>query len=233
MMKNSNSRKTSKKYVVIAVCLALALAAGTIAVFAYLSGKSGAVNNTLKADVDPEPVISETFTPADGRGYPVKENVSVSVGDNDYTVYVRAAIVVTWAKDEVDKDGNVTHLVHSEAPVLGTDYTLDLNLPAEGAALAAGQWRLGSDGFYYYTSPVAGGADTAVLIKSATQIWNGQNPYPVRDDGYVLRVEIAAQTIQAIGTTDAATYEGGKLAVEDAWGVTTQTVDGVVLINKA
>ena len=232
MMKNSNSRKTSKKYVVIAVCLALALAAGTIAVFAYLSGKSGAVNNTLKADVDPSPVINETILPTSGPGYPVKKDVSVSVGDNDYTVYVRATIVVNWVKEVLNDDDTVTTLVHSDVPVLGTDYTLDLNLPAEGAALAAGQWRLGSDGFYYYTSPVAGGADTAVLINSATQIWNGQNPYPVRDDGYVLRVEIAAQTIQAIGTTDADTYEGGKLAVEDAWGVKTQTVDGVVLITK-
>ncbi len=231
-MKNSNSRKTSKKYVVIAVCLALVLAAGTISVFAYLSGKSGPVNNTLKADVDPDPVINETILPTSGPGYPVKKDVSVSVGDNEYTVYVRAAIVATWVKEVLNDDDTVTTLVHSDVPVLGTDYTLELNLPENGAALAAGQWRLGSDGFYYYTSPVAGGADTAVLIKSATQIWNGQNPYPVRDDGYVLRVEIAAQTIQAIGTTDAATYEGGKLAVEDAWGVTTQTVDGVVLITK-
>ena len=227
-MKNSNSRKTSKKYVVIAVCLALALAAGTIAVFAYLSGKSGPVNNTLKADVDPSPVINETILPTSGPGYPVKKDVSVSVGNNDYTVYVRAAIVVNWVKEVLNDDDTVTTLVHSDVPVLGTDYTLDLNLPAEGAALAAGQWRLGSDGFYYYTSPVAGGADTAVLIKSATQIWNGGSPSPVRDDGYVLRVEIAAQTIQAIGTTDS----GNKLAVVDAWGVTTQTVDGVVLINK-
>lgn len=228
MMKNSNSRKTSKKYVVIAVCLALVLAAGTIAVFAYLSGKSGAVNNTLKADVDPDPVINETILPTSGPGYPVKKDVSVSVGNNDYTVYVRAAIVVNWVKEVLNDDDTVTTLVHSDVPVLGTDYTLDLNLPAEGAALAAGQWRLGSDGFYYYTSPVAGGADTAVLIKSATQIWNGGSPYPVREDGYVLRVEIAAQTIQAIGTTDS----GNKLAVVDAWGVTTQTVDGVVLITK-
>jgi hypothetical protein len=208
------------------------LAAGTISVFAYLSGKSCPVNNTLKADVDPDPVINETILPTSGPGYPVKKDVSVSVGDNEYTVYVRAAIVATWVKEVLNDDDTVTTLVHSDVPVLGTDYTLELNLPENGAALAAGQWRLGSDGFYYYTSPVAGGADTAVLIKSATQIWNGQNPYPVRDDGYVLRVEIAAQTIQAIGTTDAATYEGGKLAVEDAWGVTTQTVDGVVLITK-
>jgi hypothetical protein len=186
----------------------------------------------LKADVDPDPVINETILPTSGPGYPVKKDVSVSVGDNEYTVYVRAAIVATWVKEVLNDDDTVTTLVHSDVPVLGTDYTLELNLPENGAALAAGQWRLGSDGFYYYTSPVAGGADTAVLIKSATQIWNGQNPYPVRDDGYVLRVEIAAQTIQAIGTTDAATYEGGKLAVEDAWGVTTQTVDGVVLITK-
>ncbi len=226
MMKNSNSRKTSKKYVVIAVCLALALAAGMIAVFAYLSGKSGAVNNTLKADVDPDPVINETILPTSGPGYPVKKDVSVSVGNNDYTVYVRAAIVVTWAKDEVDKDGNVTHLVHSEAPVLGTDYTLDLNL--SNGDLAEKQWRRGTDGFYYYTSSVVGKGETEILINSATQVWNGESPYPVRADGYVLRVEIAAQTIQAIGTTD----DDNALAVVDAWGVKTKEIDNKTLIYK-
>ncbi len=230
MMKNRNSRKTSKKYLVITICLALALAIGTIVVFAHLSGKSGALKNTLVADVDPKPEVKETMIPADGPGYPIKKDVSVSVGDNDYTVYVRAAIVVTWAKDEFDEEGNViTHLVHPEAPVLGTDYTLDLNLA--GGNIAPDQWRFAPDGFYYYTSPVSGikgENETAVLINEATQIWDGEDPYPVRQDGYVLRVEIAAQTIQAIGTTDKkasenenGTYAEGTLAVVDAWDVET------------
>ena len=235
-MEKSNSRKT-KITVIVAICIALALTAGTIAIFAHLSGKSGSLTNNLEADVDPQPTINETLIPPDGPGYPVKKDVSVFVGDNDYTVYVRAAIVVTWVKEEHSEDPNddtVTVLVHPEAPKLGVDYTLDLNLAT--GDLAAEQWRRGSDGFYYYTSPVEGGANTGILINSASQIWNGQAPYPVRDDGYVLRVEIAAQTIQAIGTTDEASYEAGTLAVVDAWGVSTKvdesTDPAVVLIYK-
>ena len=226
MMKNSNSRKISKKYLVVTICLALALAIGTIVVFAHLSGKSGALKNTLEADVDPEPEVKETIIPADGPGYPLKKDVSVSVGDNDYTVYVRAAIVVTWAKEEFDDEGNTTFLVHPEAPVLGVDYTLDLNL--SNGDLAEKQWRRGTDGYYYYTSSVVGKGETEILINSATQVWNGESPYPVRDDGYVLRVEIAAQTIQAIGTTD----DDNVLAVVDAWRVKTKEIDNKTLIYK-
>ena len=57
-------------------------------------------------------------------------------------------------------------------------------------------------------------------------------------EGYVLNVEIVAQTIQAIGTTDADTYDAGTLAVVDAWGVKTQVhqanadADKIVLIYK-
>ena len=41
-------------------------------------------------------------------------------------------------------------------------------------------------------------------------------------EGYVLNVEIVAQVIQAIGTTDADTYDEGTLAVVDAWKVNTK-----------
>ena len=225
-MENSNSRKTKKKFLVIAACAALVLALGAITVFAYLSGMSGSVNNTLQADVDPDPVINEEIVPTSGPGYPIKKDVSVSVGDNDYTVYVRAAIVVTWAKEDVDDNGNPVLLVHSDVPVRGIDYTLELN--SESGDLDKNQWRLGTDGYYYYTSPVEGNGETGVLIRSATQVWESGSSYPVRDDGYVLRIEIVAQTIQAIGTTD----DDDVLAVVDAWGVKTQVKDNKRLIYK-
>lgn len=225
-MKDNNSRKKNKKYLVVVVSLALVLALGVITAFAYLSGKTGSVKNTLLADVDPDPTINETITPTSGPGYPVKEDVSVSVGDNAYTVYVRAAIVVNWTKEIQDENDNIIQLVHSDIPQLGTDYTLDLNL-ANGD-LAENQWRLGSDGYYYYTSPVAGNGTTTVLINEATQIWNGGSPYPVREDGYVLSIEIVAQTVQAIGTTD----DYNVLAVVDAWGVKTKEIDNKILIYK-
>lgn len=202
-MKNSNSRKPNKTVIIVA-CIALVMAIGTIAVFAYLSGKSGPVTNTLNADTDPSPAIVETF---DGT---VKKDVKVNVGKNDYTVYVRAAIVVNW----VDANGNVL----ADAPVSNLqnednyDYILDLNLATGNPA--ANQWSFGSpDGFYYYSSPVPSEGSTEVLIKSVKV-----NPDATVPEGYTLSVEIVAQTIQAIGTTDT----GDTPAVVDAWGVILQ-----------
>ena len=75
-------------------------------------------------------------------------------------------------------------------------------------------WFRGEDGFYYQKNPVAsdgigGSALTSVLIQRCAPV-AGQTP-----DGCGLNVEIIAQTIQALGTTDAGNVPAG----EDAWGV--------------
>lgn len=208
MMKNSNSRKPNKTVIIVA-CIALVMAIGTIAVFAYLSGKSGPVKNTLTADPDPSPAIVETF---DGT---VKKDVKVNVGKNDYTVYVRAAIVVNW----VDGQGNI----YSQAPVENTDYELNVLLDTAVDATKKSHWHYcSSDGFYYFSQPVSSNGTTDILIDSASVLSGANVP-----SGYTLSVEIAAQMIQAIGTTDA---DDTKLAVVDAWGVTVAT-DGTITKN--
>ncbi len=211
----ASGRKASRKAIIGVVCAALVVAIGVITVFAYLSGKSDPVKNKLDADTDPGLTVVETVAPI--NGFEVKQNVTVNVGKTDYSVYVRAAIVVTW----VDKDGNVL----ADAPVLSSevddngDYILDLNLST--TTLAADQWTFGSsDGFYYYSSPVPSEGSTKALINSA-QVKPGASV----PEGYTLSVEIVAQTIQAIGTTD----EGDVLAVKDAWGV---DVDANGFISK-
>lgn len=119
-----------------------------------------------------------------------KENVYVQVGDPGYAVYVRAAIVVTW-KNSDDK-------VWSAAPQ-PEEYSLTIG---EG-------WEKGTDGFYYHLAPVQSGGSTKVLITECSPI--DQAP----ESGYTLSVEIMAQTIQALGTTD----DGEIPAVQDAWDV--------------
>lgn len=221
---SSESKKggnISRKVVIGVVCATLVVAVGVIAVFAYLSGKSGPVTNQLKADPDPTVKINETVaTAVPGTTdpdvlYDIKKDVTVTLDSNSFSAYVRAAIVVNW----VDKDGNVFATKPTE-----NDYILKLNLPEPpNDDLAAGQWRLGKDNFYYYTSPVIDGGTTEILIEEA-RVADGVIP----PAGYSLSVQIAAQTIQAIGTTDT----DDVLAVVDAWGVTTTKVDGVELITK-
>ncbi len=182
---------------VTAVTVVLTLAViSAVAVFAYLQWIAGKVENTFTPDDEGAITIEETFVGND------KENVSVDVGDPGYSVYVRAAIVVTWVNaDEPNK-------VLATPPVAGVDYEIVLNVKT--TADSGEPWFKCSDGFYYYETAVASG-NTGVLIESCTPLKDAPTA------GYVLNVRIISQTIQALGTTD----DGDVPAVKDAWGVVT------------
>ena len=162
----------------------------TLAAYAYLSNSSDQVDNQFGAASDPAPSIAETF------GGNIKTNVAVDVADPGYAVYVRAVIVVTWE----DKSGNVL----AQKPVEGTDYSMEL-------MVGFGEACFEKDGFFYYRSRISSGV-TSALIKTCEQLL----PAP---DGYQLHVQIIAQTIQALGTTDS----GNVPAVTDAWGVSVNS----------
>lgn len=193
-MGHGNCQKKTKKipalsWVLMGIAL-LAMISGGVA--AYLSYSTPAVSNSFEADTDQDPAILETMENN------VKSNVAVSVSaDQGYAVYVRAAIVATWRRGDTEPDGQ--EILLPQAPQPDTDYTLSLNLTNTG-------W-FEEGGFYYYRPMVNPGASTAELITSCTP--------NVTKEGYVLNVEIMAQTIQALGTTDA----NGTPAVTDAWGV--------------
>lgn len=184
----------SKRKRILPVFLTVMLiAAVTVAtVYAYLKTSTPAVTNSFAADVDPVLSIVEAFDKK------TKSNVAVQVekaGETTYTVYVRAAIVVTW-KDAENGD------VLATKPVAGTDYLIDVN--------GSGWFFNTNDGFYYHKAAVAGGDKTDVLIKTCAPV-EGKTPA-----GYALNVEIIAQAIQAKGNTD----DPSEIpAVTDAWGV--------------
>lgn len=192
--------KEANKKALALITVVLMIAVSAITVAAYLFINSGPVSNTFNPAEDTNPAISETFNNS------VKEEVSVSVGNPGYAVYVRAAIVVTW-KTSVEDGSKVL----GDVPVLGTDYSMTLNV-GDGDDKA---WFLGSDGFYYHKAPVSSG-NTSVLISSASP--NKTMSYDSDGDGtaetYYLSIDIVSQTIQALGTTD----DGTKRAIEDAWG---------------
>jgi len=197
-----NHRKSPIFRITVILCAILALTA--ITVLAYLSTTTGSLVNIFKPANDPEVNINEVTTPAIKDGMITeKSDVKVNVGNPGYAVYVRAVIVVNWEKN------NTEGTYHATKPVLDTDYTLNLN---------AIDW-FEHNGFYYHKAMVAfdghteSTKETAALINSCSQIAGTAPP------GYHLDVQIIAQTIQALGTTDNDAANPNIPAVTDAWKI--------------
>ncbi|MBO5157988.1 MAG: hypothetical protein J6B94_00150 [Lachnospiraceae bacterium] len=180
----------------------IVLTVTTLTVNAYLRW-SAVVENVFNAEASVVPAVNETFENN------LKTDVSVNSGETEYSVYVRAAIIVTW----VNGDGEV----HAKVPVLGVDYELDLNVDTDTDTSKA--W-FEKGGFYYHKDAVESENDTAVLINSCKPLKEAPS------DGYTLKVEIITQTIQSAGMTDGEYGDNGIVitdsipAVTSAWGVT-------------
>lgn len=198
------SEKTSiKRFAPLLIILAVLVAAVAIVtpVTAYYIRTAGEVSGdyTAAESEDPSFTLSETKNSV--------SNVTITVPDEGYPVYVRAMIVVTW-KINGAIDGTVQGDVFFGdlgAPVPDDDYTLAIN---------GTDWKQ-INGFWYCTSPVLHGATdrkTPIFIRSCNLRGNAKKP----DENCVLSVEIIVQTVQAIGSTDGTNEIP---AWEDAWGV--------------
>ena len=114
-----------------------------------------------------------------------KDNVQVrNTGTTD--AYIRATYVVNW----VDEQGNI-------AAAVPESYSYNVTENPDS------KWTKGSDGYFYYTSPVAPVASTEGSLLTCTVT------YPVNPE-YTLSVEILAEAIQSTPAN----------AVQEAWGVT-------------
>ena len=114
-----------------------------------------------------------------------KENVQIKNTGNT-AAYIRATYVVTWR----DAYGKVAVSVPG-----GYSYTLTENL--------SNNWKKGTDGYFYYTSPVVPGNSTLDSLPTCNVT------YPDNPE-YTLSVEILAEAIQS---------EPAE-AVQQAWGAT-------------
>lgn len=168
--------KRSLVLVVSLLALLLVVAGGTLA---WLTAQDSVSNTFTPAHVTCD--VDETF---DGTA---KSNVSIK-NTSDIPVYIRASIIVTWK----DSDGNV----YGQKPA-SSDY--DMQMAKDSV------WVLGTDGYYYFTSPVAVGDTTGTLISRCTEV-AGKAPA----ENYRLSVEIIAEAIQS----------QPDRAVADAWNVT-------------
>ena len=164
-----------------------------------------AVGGTLAFIMTASDEKTNTFTPAqiscdviedfDGT---VKRNAAVkNTGETD--AYIRAAVNVTWMKDENASEQTVT----AKVPQADFDYEMFFYIDTG--------WIKGADGYWYYQTPVAPGAVTEAFIRECRQLEGANVP-----QGYHLSVEIVASAIQsypekAVAQQWNVTLEGNKI----------------------
>lgn len=166
----------SKRKRIIALLVGVILLAGTAGTLAWLSVTGVLVNQFGIGSVTPS--VQETLN---GK---VKSNVRAQ-NTGTAPAYIRAAVDIYW------QDATSGARLWEE-PQAGSHYEIAWN--------SASSWVKASDGFYYWTSPVAPGDETDALINRVTEleVTEGRN----------LVVDISTQAVQA--TPDE--------AVHDAWG---------------
>lgn len=178
----------TKRKRIVALLVGVLLLAGVVGTFAWLSVTGVLVNEFGFGSVAPS--VDETLKDN------VKRDVSVK-NTGSAPAYLRVAVDIYWQ----DKDGARLW----DEPVAGTDYVIDWGSVSKASASnTASSWVVASDGYYYWTSPVAPMGKTDVLIKSVTER---------KADGKNLVVDISTQAIQS--TPDDAVVEAWSCAVED------------------
>ena len=185
----------SKRKRIIALLVGVVLLAGTAGTLAWLSATGVLVNQFGIGSVTPS--VQETLN---GN---VKSDVKAK-NTGAAPAYIRAAVDIYW--QDATSDARLW-----EEPKAGKDYKIvwsDSLRDASGAN-SASSWVKASDGFYYWTSPVAPGEETDELIASVTEL----KP----TEGRNLVVDVSTQAVQS--TPDEAVHE--------AWGCTVQ--DGVLI----
>lgn len=186
----------SKRKRIIALLVGVILLAGTAGTLAWLSVTGVLVNQFGIGSVTPS--VQETLN---GK---VKSDVKAK-NTGTAPAYIRAAVDIYWQ----DQDGARLWDEPKEEPKGEADYEIAWSVADASGANSASSWVKASDGFYYWTSPVAPGAETGVLINRVTEL--------KATEGRNLVVDISTQAIQA--TPDE--------AVHDAWGCKVE--DGVLV----
>lgn len=192
-------------------------ARSVVVIVSVLALLFSAISITLAFIIDRTDPITNTFTPSEVTCEVIHSTENINntksftvMNTGDTEAYIRAAIVVTWQREgaDVDGDGKNEPEAYKTAPVLGTDYTLELNIDDE---LKIGDWIKGADGYYYHKAPVDTSGATADLISN----------YTITNEtfgDYELTIEVLASAVQA----------SPEDAVNDAWGATVAS-DGTLV----
>lgn len=185
----------SKRKRIIALLVGVILLAGTAGTLAWLSVTGVLVNQFGIGSVTPS--VQETLN---GN---VKSDVKAK-NTGTAPAYIRATVDIYW------QDATSGARMWEE-PQDGKDYKIvwSDSLRDVSGANSASTWVKASEGFYYWTSPVAPGEETDELIASVTELKT--------TEGRNLVVDVSTQAVQA--TPDE--------AVRDAWGCSVK--DGVLV----
>lgn len=181
----------SKRKRIIALLVGVILLAGTAGTLAWLSVTGVLVNQFGIGSVTPS--VQEKLN---GK---VKSDVKAK-NTGTAPAYIRAAVDIYWQ----DQDGARLWEEPKEEPKGEADYEIAWSVADASGANSAYNWVKASDGFYYWTSPVAPGAETGVLINRVTEL--------KATEGRNLVVDISTQAVQS--TPDE--------AVHDAWGCSVE-----------
>ena len=179
--RRQKAKRVGSGFVLLILAVVLAIG-GTLA---YIIANTVSVENKFTPGEVSCEVVEQWEEP-----HKVKSNVRIKNTGNT-AAYIRATYVVTWQKENGTVNGKM--------PVVGTDYTIVF---ADNTG-----WKKIGD-YWYYTSPVAAGGETGVLIASCKLAEGAAVP-----TGYHLSVEIIASAIQS--EPDTVVAEKWKVNVVD------------------
>lgn len=178
----------SKRKRIIALLVGVIFLAGTAGTLAWLSVTGVLVNQFGIGSVTPS--VQEKL---DGN---VKGDVKAKNTGNA-PAYIRAAVDIYW------QDATSGARMWEE-PQTDKDYVIAWSVADASGANSASSWVKASDGFYYWTSPVAPNMETDVLIASVTEL--------KATEGRNLVVDVSTQAVQSVPDD----------AVREAWNCTVQ-----------
>ena len=194
-------RRRQRQFITLLVSLLLVFGIAVGGTVAFITTQTEKKTNTFS----PAQVSCEVTEEFNGT---LKNNVAVkNTGNTD--AYVRATVNITWMKNTDAGDQTVTARVPQE----GVDYKITY--------LEDTGWIKGTDGYWYYQTPIAPDAVTSILIESCEQLEGTNVP-----DGYHLCVEIVASAIQSSPKTVVSAEwkvtidNDGKIASANGSGVT-------------
>lgn len=184
----------SKRKRIIALLVGVVLLAGTAGTLAWLSATGVLVNQFGIGSVTPS--VQEKLN---GN---VKSDVKAK-NTGTAPAYIRAAVDIYW------QDATSGARLWEEPQADTYNIVWSDSLGDASDANSASSWVKASDGFYYWTSPVAPGEETNVLITSVKELkaTKGRN----------LVVDVSTQAVQSVPDN----------AVREAWSCALQ--DGVLI----